>query len=104
MQKRSNIFNAGKAVVGFAVLAGLFAFTAPRVRADDDCQRETAKIDHKLHEAIKHDGPDSKDAEHWRHELAEQRQRCWDKEHKWWDEDSHRWRTDHDWDDHDHDH
>ena len=104
MQNRSKILNAGKAIVGFAVLAGLFAVTAPRVRADDDCQRETARIDHKLHEAIKHDGPDSEDADHWRHELAEQRQGCWDKEHKWWDEDAHQWRTDHNWDDHDHDH
>ncbi|MFZ0583247.1 MAG: hypothetical protein WAN72_18925 [Candidatus Acidiferrales bacterium] len=103
MRNRSNIINAAKPIVGFAVLAGMFVFTAPQVRADD-CQHDTAKIDHNLHEAIKHNGPDSKEADHWRHELAEQRERCWDKDHKWWDEDGHRWRTDHDWDEHDHDH
>jgi hypothetical protein len=105
MRNRSKIGFSGQAAIGLAVLAGMFIFTAaPQVRADDDCQREIARIDHKLHEAIEHNGPDSKQADHWRHELAEKRERCWDKQHKWWDEDGHRWRTDHDWDDHDHDH
>jgi hypothetical protein len=104
MRNRSKIGFSGQAAIGLAALAGMFIFTVPQARADDDCQRETAKIDHKLHEAIEHNGPDSKQAEHWRHELAEQRERCWGKDHKWWDEDGHRWRTDHDWDDHDHDH
>jgi hypothetical protein len=27
---------------------------------------------------------------------------CWNKEHKWWDEDGHRWHTEHDWDPNDH--
>jgi hypothetical protein len=103
MRNRSNVLVSGKAAVGLAVLAGLFMFAAPQLRADD-CQRDTARIDHNLHEAIKHNGPDSKEANHWRHELAEQRQRCWEKEHKWWDEDTHSWHNQHDWDDHDHDH
>jgi hypothetical protein len=100
MQNRSKFHISGKATVGLAVLAGMFVFAAPQVRAD--CQSDTARIDHKLHDAIKHN--DNKEADHWRHELAEQRQRCWDKEHRWWDEDAHQWRTDHNWDDHDHDH
>lgn len=104
MRNRSKLGFSAKAAIGLGVLAGMFIFTVPQARADDDCQRETARIDHKLHEAIEHNGPDSKQADHWRHELAEQRERCWGKEHKWWDEDGHRWRTDHDWDDHDHNH
>ncbi|MFY9803314.1 MAG: hypothetical protein WA211_16290 [Candidatus Acidiferrales bacterium] len=101
MQNRSKIGISGKATIGLAVLAGLLVFAAPQVRADN-CQNDTARIDHNLHEAIKHDGPNSKEADHWRHELAEERQHCWDKEHKWWDEDAHKWHTEHDWDDHDH--
>ena len=78
------------------------------VRADDDCQKRTINADHKLHEAIEHHGPNSPQAQHWRQELAESRSYCWDHNHRWWDEDTHHWRTDHDWDDHDehpdHDH
>ena len=87
-----------------AALAGCLAFAAaPIARADDDdCQRKIAKIDHKLHEAIEDHGPNSRQAEHWRHELHEQREACWSREHKWWDEDSRRWHNDHDWDDNDH--
>ncbi len=86
-------------------LAGAILFLAsPVVRADDDCRKRTAKADHKLHEAIEHHGWQSSQAEHWRHELSEARAYCWNHNHRWWDEDGHRWRTDHDWDDHDHDH
>jgi len=88
-----------------AVLAGFLTFTgAPRLHADDaDCQRRVAHVDHKLHEAIEHHGYESNQAEHWRHELHKERERCWKTYHKWWDEDGHRWHNDRDWDDHDHD-
>lgn len=87
------------------VLTGAILFLAsPIVRADDGCEKRTAKADHKLHEAIEHHGWQSPQAEHWRHELAEARAYCWNHSHRWWDEDGHRWRTDRDWDDHDHDH
>ena len=88
-----------------AVFVGFFAFTtaAPIVRADD-CQERLAKIDHKLHEAIEHHGSNSSEANHWRHELHEQREHCYSVNHRWWDEDDHRWHTDRDWDDHDHEH
>jgi hypothetical protein len=93
----------GKAF-GLAALAGFLMFAgAPQLRADD-CQRRTAKADHNLHEAIEHHGPESKQAEHWRQELRAAREYCWNHNHRWWDEDGHRWHTDRDWDDHDHDH
>ena len=80
------------AVVGIAV-----------ARPSDDCQRRVAKADHNLHEAIEHHGWRSPQADHWRHELAEARNYCWDRGHRWWDADTNRWRTKHDWDDHEHD-
>lgn len=92
------------AVLAPAALTGMFVLAgAAGVRADDDCQKRTAKADHNLHDAIKHHGPDSPEAQHWRQELAAARSYCWDHEHKWWDEDTHQWRNEH-WDDHDHDH
>jgi len=92
-----------------AALAGLLAFAAtPRAFAHhyDDygrCQRRIVKADHKLHEAIEHHGWNSRQAGHARHELHEARERCWNEHHRWWEEDAHRWHTDRDWDDHDHD-
>jgi hypothetical protein len=89
-----------------AVVLGLLAFVGvPGASADsyDKCQRRIAKADHKLHEAIEHHGWYSRQADHARHELHETRERCWNERHRWWDEDGHRWHSDRDWDDHDHD-
>lgn len=86
-------------------LAGCLLFTgAPQLRADDDdCQRRVARADHRLHEAIEHHGPASRQADRRRQELHEARERCWNSSHRWWDEHEHRWHSDRDWDDHDHD-
>jgi hypothetical protein len=90
-----------KAAAGFVLTAGLIAFTPAQASAD--CQHDTDKADRNLHEAIAHHGADSKEAQKYRAELAEVRQRCWEKEKRWWDSDTHQWRTEH-WDEHDHDH
>jgi hypothetical protein len=93
-----------RVLLAAAALAGFLMFLgAPQLRADDDCQRRIAKADHKLHEAIEHHGYRSEQAERRRKELHEVRERCWNAQHRWWDEHEHRWHTDRDWDDHDHD-
>jgi hypothetical protein len=95
-----------KTMLAAAALVGMLAFAgAPRASAEDydRCQRRIAKADHKLHEAIEHHGWYSRQADHARHELHEARERCWNERHRWWDEDGHRWHSDRDWDDHDHD-
>ena len=95
-----------RAVLAAAALVGLLAFAdAPRVYADDygRCQRRIYKADHKLHEAVEHHGWNSRQADHARHELREARERCWNEHRRWWDQDGHRWHSDRDWDDHDHD-
>jgi hypothetical protein len=104
MQNRVKFGSTATIAIATAALAGFLVFSATPVRADDACQRDTAKIDHNLHDAIAHHGPESKEANHWRSELSAQRERCWKSEHKWWDEDAHRWHTERDWDAHDHDH
>jgi len=96
----------GKAMLATVAFVGLAAFAGtPSALADGDrdCQRRIAKADHKVHEAVEHHGWNSKQADRARHELHDARERCWNQRHRWWDEDGHRWRTDRDWDDHDHD-
>ena len=102
---QSRIFGAGKLKLAGAALAGFSLFIgAPSLRADNDsCQRRISKADHRLHEAIEHHGRNSRQADHARQQLHEARENCWNRSHRWWDEDGHRWRSDRDWDDHDHD-
>ena len=88
-----------------AALVGLLAFVGtPRAFADDPyrCQRRIAKAEYKLHEATERHGWYSRQANHERHELREERERCWREYHRWWDEDGHRWHNECDWDDYDH--
>ena len=104
MGQSKNSFVKRAALIA-AALAGFLVFLgAPRLRADDDCQRRIAKADHRLHEAIEHHGYQSGQAERRRRELHEVRERCWRVNHRWWDEHERRWHADRDWDDHDHDH
>lgn len=94
-----------RSVLAPIAFAGALMFaSATIVRADDDCQKRTIKADHNLHEAIAKHGPQSPEAEHWRSELATARSYCWEHNHRWWDEDTHSWHSDHDWDAHDHNH
>jgi hypothetical protein len=94
---------AKKSPPAMALAAALLFSSTPRAAGyDDDCSRRTARAEHKLHEAIEHHGRHSRQADHWRYELREVRERCWRERHQWWDEHEHRWHNDHDWDDRDH--
>jgi hypothetical protein len=87
------------------VFAGALLFAgAAATRADDDCQKRTIRADNSLHDAIKKHGPNSPEAAKYRQELESARAYCWDHDKRWWDADGKRWRTEHDWDGHDHDH
>jgi hypothetical protein len=105
MRHRLNHSLLGKTALAAVALIGFLMFTAVLpLRADrDDCQRRVARADHRLHEAIEHHGYRSEQAERRRHELREAREHCWNANHRWWDEDAHRWHTERDWDDRDHD-
>jgi len=89
-----------------AVLSAVLLFTAvPRIHADDRerCQRRVEHAEHELHEAVEKHGRHSGQADRKRHELHEAREHCWSEFHQWWDEHEHRWHTERDWDEHDHD-
>jgi len=100
-QNRTGLVEIGKLVLTGAALMAVLVFTgASHARADEsECQHRLAKADHRLHEAVEHHGWDSRQADHARHDLREAREYCWNTYHRWWDEDDHRWHTDHDWDD-----
>lgn len=87
-----------------ATLAAVFLFAGVTGAAgyDDDCHRRTARAEHKLHEAIEHHGYYSRQADHWRRELREARERCWRERRLGRDEHEHRWHRDRHWNDHDH--
>jgi len=91
-----------------AVLTTALLFTAvPQMHAEDRdrdrCQRRVAHAEHELHEAIEKHGRHSAKANRERRELHEAREHCWSESHQWWDEHEHRWHTERDWDEHDHD-
>ncbi len=91
-------------LTAFTLSAMLLFVPMNRASADSDyCQRRTARADYKLHQAIERHGYNSRQADHWRHELHEARERCWRERQQWWNEHEHRWHHDHDWDDRDHD-
>jgi hypothetical protein len=92
--------------LGPATIAGalLLLATAPvKAETSEQCQRRVVHAEHELHEAIERHGARSRKAEHERQELRAARERCWREHHRWWDEHDRRWRTEHDWDDRDHD-
>jgi hypothetical protein len=88
-----------------ALAAALICATASRVQAEDldRCQRRVAHAEHELHQAIEKHGRNSHRANHERRELHNARERCWSERHQWWDEHEHRWHTERDWNEHDHD-
>jgi len=107
MISAKKLYTAIASVVSGAVLAAALFFTAvPRLHADDReerCQRRIQHAEHELHEAIEKHGRHSRQANHERRELHLVREHCWNEFHQWWDEHEHRWHTERDWDEHDHD-
>jgi hypothetical protein len=90
--------------VALALAAVLMFAASPSVHAATrDCQRRIARADHRLDQAVARHGYRSSQAAHARQELREERERCWNGGHRWWDEHEHRWHTERDWDDRDHD-
>ena len=64
----------GRAVVAGIMLGGPALFAgAPSAKANDwdDCDRQIARANWQLHEAIEDDGYRSPQANYWRHELHE---------------------------------
>jgi hypothetical protein len=84
----------GKATLATAALGGLLLFAGtPSVKANDgsDGDRRIDRAEWKLHEAIEHHGYYSCQADHWRHELREERERCWRERREWREHHDRNW-------------
>ncbi|MBZ5538983.1 MAG: hypothetical protein LAN61_00540 [Acidobacteriia bacterium] len=100
MQKRF-----GQAALAAAVLGGFFLFAgAGSAQAHDrtDCQRRVQRAAWKLEIVIERHGYYSRQANHWRHELREERERCWQEQERRREEGRRRHHG-RDWDDGDRD-
>ena len=94
----------GKATLATAALSGLLLFTGvPQAQAANhrDCERRISNAQWRLRDAIEDHGYYSRQANHWRHELNEEYERCdryrGDYRYRYYDRDDHR-RDDRDWD------
>jgi hypothetical protein len=91
-----------KAALAAAALGGFLLFAgAPSAKANDwnDCDRRVDRAEWKLHEAIEHHGYYSRQADHWRHELREEQERCRRERREWREHqryDEHRYDRDRD--------
>ena len=84
---------AGSTITALALGAVLIFVAAPRSRADDraKCQERIEQAEARLHQEIREHGENSLQADHRRHELNEERERCWNEYHGWWDGGEHQW-------------
>jgi exonuclease VII small subunit len=72
------------------------------------CQRRVQRAQDRLNRAISDHGEHSPQADRAWMQLRDERHRCWDRFHEWWDARDNQWRRDNDWnrdprDHHDHD-
>lgn len=88
-----------------ALGAALTFAAVPRAHADDDrskCQHRIEKAESKYYEAAREHGERSSQAEHRLHELNEERERCYQAYHSYWNGRDRQWHNDRDWDRDDH--
>lgn len=94
-------------VPAMAAMAAMFLVGGvPQLRADDDhreCRERIERAQAKLDRAISRHGERSEAAEHARHALNEQRERCWGRYHGYWGQDG-RWHDQRDWEERHEDH
>ncbi|GAC1617473.1 MAG: hypothetical protein PVS2B2_20220 [Candidatus Acidiferrum sp.] len=84
-----------KVLLATAALGALALAGAPRASANDgyDCQRRIDRAEWKLEEAIERHGYYSRQANHERHELREERERCLREQRRWRDQEWRRRRN-----------
>ena len=86
--------------IAVLLLNALLLVTAvPSARADDrdKCRRQIEKIEERLNHEVARHGEHSPQAESRRRQLREERERCWNHYHSWWNGSDHQWHTERDW-------
>lgn len=99
----SSVKKTLRALPAIAAMGAMFLVAGvPQAKADDDHRECRERIEHaraKVDRAVQRHGEGSPQAEHARHELNEQRERCWNKYHGYWGDDN-RWHEQRDWEEH----
>lgn len=108
MREFRKLMRVTQAFLSMAALAAfMMSASAPMARADDDhdkCRHRIEKAEHKLDDAVRRHGERSSQAEQRRHELNEERERCFGRYHGYWSGQDQRWHDQRDWDNHHDDH
>lgn len=89
-----------RSIPAAAVMFTLFIGVAMPLRADEraECQKRIEKTEAKLEKAVHKHGERSRQAENQRRALNEERERCWNRYHSWYNGRDHQWHNEHDWD------
>ena len=85
-------------LAAIALTAGLSAAQAQPYDHGDrrwDCRQQVERAEMRLDRAINRHGRQSWEARQRRHELMQARDRCWRRDHRWWDPRDHRWHDRH---------
>ncbi len=91
----------GRPEIAALTLGVVLMFVAvPRSHADDraNCQERIEQTEARLQQEIREHGEHSPQADNRRRELNEERERCWNEHHGWWNGSEHQWHTERDWD------
>ena len=103
----SNLGKLVSSMLAAAVLCGVLAFAgAPQAFADDNrekCQHRIEKAEARLSEAVREHGDRSPEAAKRKHELNDERERCYQENRAWYNAQDKQWHNDRDWDHEDHD-
>ena len=70
----------GRAALATAMLGGVLLFagvSSAEAHDRENCRRRVQRAEWKLEVAIERHGYYSRQANHWRHDLREERERCW---------------------------
>ena len=85
--------------VASLALTGLASLCAAPPAHADDCKKQTEKAMKDWNKAVQHEGTKSDAAKYAKNEVRNAQKACYDREHRWWDPEQHRWHYDKDWDD-----
>jgi hypothetical protein len=91
----------GRSAIAASTLGVVLLFVAvPRSHADDraQCQQRIEQTEARLQQEIREHGEHSQQADNQRRALNEERERCWNEHHGWWNAGEHQWHNERDWD------
>ena len=85
-------------LASFLMFMGMAAPQFAHADARSRCQQHIEHAQARLDREIQRHGQHSPQADAAWHQLRDERQRCWNENHQWWDARDHSWHHDNDWD------